>query len=100
MSNKPQTRRTIADIIMEKLTEKKTELETLNLSDNESRFGTSQMQLDERIVNMYKQIGDVLSKYRSGKLPKAFKVLPSLTNWEQVSNAYTHLSLLIFLLFV
>ena len=26
-----------------------------------------------------------MAKYRSGKLPKAFKVIPSLTNWEDVS---------------
>lgn len=33
---------------------------------------------------MYKNVGKVLRKYRSGKIPKAFKVLPSLSNWEQV----------------
>ena len=26
----------------------------------------------------------ILSKYRSGKLPKAFKVIPHLQNWEEV----------------
>ena len=26
-----------------------------------------------------------MAKYRSGKLPKAFKVIPSLSNWEEVS---------------
>lgn len=26
----------------------------------------------------------VLSKYRSGKLPKAFKIIPALSNWEQI----------------
>lgn len=26
----------------------------------------------------------VLSKYHSGKLPKAFKVIPALSNWEQI----------------
>lgn len=41
-------------------------------------------QLDERVVNMYRSIGQILTKYRSGKLPKAFKIIPSLRNWEQV----------------
>lgn len=41
-------------------------------------------QLDERVVNMYKQIKQILMKYRSGKLPKAFKIVPALKNWEQV----------------
>lgn len=31
------------------------------------------------------RVGQILAKYRSGKLPKAFKVIPSLTNWEDVS---------------
>lgn len=25
-----------------------------------------------------------MSKYRSGKLPKAFKIIPALSNWEQI----------------
>lgn len=29
-----------------------------------------------------------ISSYRSGKLPKAFKIIPSLSNWEEVSNDY------------
>jgi hypothetical protein len=33
---------------------------------------------------MYEGVKDVLSRYRSGKLPKAFKVIPKLKNWEQV----------------
>lgn len=83
MSDKPNMRRTIADIIMEKLTEKKTEIQT-QLSEIE--HDRPEVQIDDRVVNMYKQIRDVLSKYRSGKLPKAFKILPSLTHWEHVSR--------------
>lgn len=72
--------RTLADIIMEKLTEKKTEIET-QFSD----VGSMQMQdLDPRIVSMYEGVRDVLANYRSGKLPKAFKVVPTLRNWEQI----------------
>lgn len=46
---------------------------------------TMQMRdLDPRLVDMYKGVGEVLSKYRSGKLPKAFKIIPKLANWEQI----------------
>lgn len=48
--------------------------------------GVQMRDLDERVVNMYKSIRQVLTKYRSGKLPKAFKVIPNLRNWEQVSS--------------
>ncbi|XP_060069999.1 bystin-like [Ylistrum balloti] len=80
MSKEPQTRRTLADIIQEKITEKQTEIRT-QMSDNAS---VQMQELDERIVNMYKSIKQVLQRYRSGKLPKAFKIVPNLRNWEQI----------------
>ncbi|XP_070149381.1 bystin [Polyergus mexicanus] len=80
MSRDPVPTRTLADIIMEKLTEKKTEIET-QFSDT----GIIQLQdLDPRVKAMYEGVRDVLTKYRSGKLPKAFKIVPSLKNWEQI----------------
>lgn len=36
------------------------------------------------IKTMYEGVRDVLQKYRSGKLPKAFKMIPHLQNWEQI----------------
>ena len=33
---------------------------------------------------MYEGVRNVLQKYRSGKLPKAFKMVPHLQNWEQI----------------
>lgn len=33
---------------------------------------------------MYQGVRNVLQKYRSGKLPKAFKMIPHLQNWEQI----------------
>lgn len=72
--------RTLADIIMEKLTEKKTEIDT-QFSD----IGSMQIQdMDPRVVSLYEGVRDVLANYRSGKLPKAFKVVPNLRNWEQI----------------
>lgn len=80
MNRNPAPRRTLADIILEKITEKQTELQT-QFSD----AGSLQIQdLDPRIKEMYEGVRDVLSKYRSGKLPKAFKIIPNLCNWEQV----------------
>lgn len=82
MAQDANSRKTVADVIMEKLTEKKTELQT-QMSDD-SRTVAGDFQLDERVVRMYTQIKNVLQKYRSGKLPKAFKILPSLNNWEHI----------------
>merc|ERR1712168_619583 len=33
---------------------------------------------------MYEGVGKILTKYRSGKVPKAFKVMPQFKNWEQL----------------
>lgn len=30
------------------------------------------------------RVGQLLSRYKSGKLPKAFKIIPSLGNWEEI----------------
>ena len=59
-------RRTLADIIQDKLTEKRTEIDTM-YSDVESTRGSN---LDPRVVEMYKGVGKILAKYRSGKVPK------------------------------
>lgn len=37
-----------------------------------------------QMKEVYAEIGVYLSKYKSGGLPKAFKVLPRLKNWEEV----------------
>lgn len=80
MSKNPVPTRTLADIIMEKLTEKRTEIDT-QFSDT----GIVQLKdLDPRVKAMYEGVRDVLAKYRSGKLPKAFKIVPTLINWEQI----------------
>lgn len=34
---------------------------------------------------MYEGVGQVLAKYRSGKVPKAFKVIPQFRNWEELA---------------
>ncbi|NXV08096.1 BYST protein, partial [Cettia cetti] len=80
MNKNPPLRRTLADIIMEKITEKQTEVETA-LSEIS---GCPMSQLDPRVLEVYRGVREVLSKYRSGKLPKAFKIIPALSNWEQI----------------
>ncbi|XP_030585309.1 bystin [Archocentrus centrarchus] len=80
MNKNPPVRRTLADIIMEKITEKQTEVGTVMSEVS----GCPMPQLDPRIIEVYRGVSKVLSKYRSGKLPKAFKIIPALSNWEQV----------------
>jgi len=73
-------RKTLADVIAEKIREKETEIQT-QLSD---ATGINIQDLDDKVVELYKGVKLVLSRYRSGKLPKAFKIIPALANWEQI----------------
>ena len=72
--------KTLSEMIMEKIAQKQGELQTqfsdagsLNVED-----------LDPRVKEMYEGVRDVMKRYRSGKVPKAFKVIPKLRNWEQI----------------
>lgn len=76
-------RRTLADIIMDKIAEKE---ERMNDEEGEGE-GDDEEEVDmfpPKVVEVYTGIGAVLSRYTAGKLPKAFKVIPSLQNWEDV----------------
>jgi len=76
MMNNTVERKTLADLILEKIDERETE-----------KSGDQEAELEEmpaKVVEVYTDIGKILSRYTSGKLPKAFKVIPSLSNWEEV----------------
>lgn len=40
--------------------------------------------MDTSILDLYKGVAKLLSRYTSGKIPKALKHIPSLQNWEEV----------------
>jgi len=78
MNPNPKERRTIADIISEKLAEKKTQMtEAMSETPYEEL-------LDDNVKQHFIQTGEVLSRYRSGKLPKGFKAIPAFPNWQQL----------------
>lgn len=70
----------LADKIMAKIHEKEL---MKAVADQASRPETGVL-LPPKVIIAYKKIGQILSTYTHGKLPKLFKVLPSLKNWEDV----------------
>ncbi|XP_021278228.1 bystin [Herrania umbratica] len=40
--------------------------------------------LDDSLIDLYKGVGKFLNKYTAGKMPKAFKHIPSMQLWEDV----------------
>lgn len=71
---------TLADVILQKIQEK----EEQRLHGQETASAAGEPSLSPKVVEVYKDIGKWLRHYKSGKIPKAFKVIPSLSNWEEV----------------
>ena len=40
--------------------------------------------LDPKVVSAYKKVAVVMRSFKSGKLPKAFKIIPQTQNWEEL----------------
>lgn len=45
--------------------------------------------LDPQVIELYRGVAKVMAKYKSGVLPKAFKIIPTLANWEQILEITT-----------
>ncbi|KAK6235251.1 hypothetical protein SCA6_010588 [Theobroma cacao] len=67
--------RTLADLIIQKIKE----------SDANAASETRPLpKLDDSLIDLYKGVGKFLNKYTAGKMPKAFKHIPSMQLWEDV----------------
>ena len=77
--------RTLADIILEKIQAKESGrgdgVRGENSDADEMLIPDG---IDSRVVDVYRQVGDLLRRYTVGKIPKAFKIIPALSNWEEV----------------
>ncbi|RYG65972.1 hypothetical protein EON64_10790 [archaeon] len=80
-SSKAQSR-TLADIILEKLQEK--EARAGEADGGRDVEAASASALPPKVVEVYTSVGQMLQHYKSGKLPKALKMLPHLRDWERV----------------
>lgn len=75
MSENSGPQLTLADIIIQKIKEKDAEVAA------EAR---PLPKLDSTIIDLYKGVGKLLSRYTTGKIPKAFKHIPHIRMWEDV----------------
>ena len=73
--------RNLADIIMAKIRQKERDADDAASHSGSTVGGT---QFDPRVVKIYKTVGKLLKRYTTGKIPKAFKVLPNLQGWEEL----------------
>ncbi|KPI88736.1 putative bystin [Leptomonas seymouri] len=80
--------RNLADMIIEKIKEKEEGARgAAQSSGANAGMGSEENgeeKIDNRVARVYTAIGTVLKRYTSGKIPKAFKILPNVKNWEQL----------------
>ncbi|KAF9429544.1 snoRNA-binding rRNA-processing protein [Entomortierella beljakovae] len=111
MPSAPKEKKTLADLIMEKINAqnaanaaaaaaatggdvvvpgsagKKGPLDSAMDYADDDETGDNRpmpMGLSPKVIEVYSKVGALLSRYKSGKLPKAFKIIPSLQNWEEI----------------
>ncbi|GJE84754.1 cell adhesion protein byn-1 [Phanerochaete sordida] len=85
-------RRTLADIIFAKLEGADEEENTTTIQKTHRDPGQPPdpaAGLNPKVVELYTKVGLVLSRYKSGPLPKPFKIVPSLPAWARML-ALTH----------
>ncbi|KAL0638945.1 snoRNA-binding rRNA-processing protein [Maublancomyces gigas] len=75
----PAQRISLADKILEKIAEHEARQAGALLPDQDPVPS-----LPPKVIEVYTKVGLLLSRYKSGKLPKAFKIIPSLKNWEEI----------------
>lgn len=66
----------LADLVMEQLRK-----QTESAPDKQEEPESS---LSPKVVEVYTAMAPFLARYRSGKVPKAFKIIPRLHAWEEV----------------
>jgi essential nuclear protein 1 len=86
-------RRTLGDIIADKIREREAAAaggdNSMQDDAQQQRQGngasiTYSEEVSDKVVEVYTRVGELLTRYRAGKVPKAFKIIPSLRNWEEV----------------
>lgn len=85
-NNEPFQPINLADKIMQKIAQSATPDESDGGKDPESTEGRPQdgVYLPPRVIEAYQKVGESLRAWKHGKLPKLFKVLPTIKNWEDL----------------
>ncbi|CAN0922561.1 ENP1 [Linum grandiflorum] len=66
---------TLADVILQKIKEKDAQVAS------EAR---PLPKMDSSVIDLYKGVGEFMSKYTAGKVPKAFRKITTMSHWEDV----------------
>ncbi|EGG14961.1 bystin [Cavenderia fasciculata] len=75
VGHKAGVRFTLGQLIEAKLKEQE---------EKESMVKEPRQKMNPKVLEVYKKVGQMLAHYRSGKVPRAFCILPNFTNWEDL----------------
>eukprot|EP00879_Flechtneria_rotunda_P004242 GHRR01004490.1.p1 GENE.GHRR01004490.1~~GHRR01004490.1.p1 ORF type:complete len:506 (+),score=188.53 GHRR01004490.1:176-1693(+) len=77
--------RTLAEAIMTQIQQHQGVSQAAERQHKQQEFGSGGVAgLDERVIEVYRGVGQLLARYTTGKVPKAFKIIPNLVIWEDV----------------
>jgi essential nuclear protein 1 len=74
--------KTLAELIMQKMSQGTLEGPTQSTQTPEAQNAVDVM--NPKVIEAYKKLATVMKSYRSGKLPKTFKIIPLCANWEEL----------------
>ena len=74
-----ETRQTLGDIIAAKIREREAKERAANAPGGGSMYSQS---VSEKVTAVYSGVGTLLTRWKAGKLPKAFKIIPALRTGE------------------
>ncbi|KAL0949800.1 hypothetical protein HGRIS_009837 [Hohenbuehelia grisea] len=79
-------RRTLADIIFSKLEEsnQNQNAAVIQKVHQDRERPDPALGLNPKVVETYEKVGMILSTYKSGPLPKPFKIIPTLPSWARI----------------
>ncbi|KAH7248861.1 Bystin-domain-containing protein [Fusarium redolens] len=72
----------LADLILEKIAAHEAAQE--RRENNLGPPDEDEYELPPKVIEVYTKVGQILSRYKSGPLPKPFKILPTIPHWEDI----------------
>ncbi|OAA76725.1 bystin [Akanthomyces lecanii RCEF 1005] len=69
----------LADLILQKIAQHEARQEPGEVAPPPDDY-----EIPPKVVEVYTKIGEILSRYKSGPLPKPFKILPTIPHWEDI----------------
>lgn len=87
-SKNTEPSKTLNDIILDKLMEHERKKAEGAIGEKkmtaEEAYAQVRSNLSPKVVQAYSLIGKLLKHYTAGRLPKAFNIIPALSNWEEI----------------